>query len=291
MTEREYRQKIISTKELKEFKKINNVQAVSYMLFDYFCIFLTIYLSEKVFSLYGWTWFSVLFYILSVICIASRMNALYVLVHDAVHYVFVSNRTWNEFFRLFISWSLFRDVGFIKREQHFAHHAYLGNPEKDPDFIQSNYFVSRFTRTFPKFIWFFVSILIGIKGIQSILYDFVLLYKNIPAFFRSFYTKKNNLLPRFLFVVLGLSMVFYFGFLFQFFLYWLVPLYTYLVFIVWIRLLGEHFNTPKKENEMDEKFFGGHRTVLSNFFGEIFIVAHNMNYHLEHHLFSDCSLL
>jgi fatty acid desaturase len=64
------------------------------------------------------------------------------------------------------------------------------------------------------------------------------------------------------------------------FLYWLVPLFTCLVFIFRIRSIAEH-----SALEGERTAYAGTRTTLPSFLERIFLAPKNVNYHLEHHLF------
>ncbi|HEV2170452.1 MAG TPA: fatty acid desaturase, partial [Candidatus Binatus sp.] len=65
-----------------------------------------------------------------------------------------------------------------------------------------------------------------------------------------------------------------------FLLFWIVPMFTWLVLIMRIRSIAEHHAIDKPENEYPKT-----RTVRATLFERIFIAPKNVNYHIEHHFF------
>ena len=67
-----------------------------------------------------------------------------------------------------------------------------------------------------------------------------------------------------------------------FFLLWWLPSFTYYSLIIRIRNISEHAVTPGNNH------FDNTRTTKSTFLTRFLMVPHNVNYHLEHHLFTRC---
>ncbi|WP_283810642.1 fatty acid desaturase [Bradyrhizobium frederickii] len=65
-----------------------------------------------------------------------------------------------------------------------------------------------------------------------------------------------------------------------FLLYWVVPYMTLFLLFLYIRSVAEHFGSMDYEEEL-----GSTRTVIPYWWERLFFAPHNVNYHLEHHLF------
>lgn len=65
-----------------------------------------------------------------------------------------------------------------------------------------------------------------------------------------------------------------------FLLYWVVPYMTLFFLFLYVRGVAEHFGSMDYEEEL-----GSTRTVIPYFWERWFFAPHNINYHLEHHLF------
>ena len=61
---------------------------------------------------------------------------------------------------------------------------------------------------------------------------------------------------------------------------WIIPFLTLFFMFVYIRGVAEHFGSMDYEEEL-----GSTRTVNPFFWERWFFAPHNINYHLEHHLF------
>ena len=74
------------------------------------------------------------------------------------------------------------------------------------------------------------------------------------------------------------GMATYFGIWDILLLYWIVPLATFLMAILYIRDVGEHFGMPAPGIERS-------RTVLAGWLERLLIAQNGVNFHAEHHLF------
>lgn len=71
----------------------------------------------------------------AIVWIGNRQRALGNLLHDAAHRNLATSRQFNDALaRLFIAPPLFNNLA-IYRESHARHHAWLGDPKADPDYI------------------------------------------------------------------------------------------------------------------------------------------------------------
>jgi fatty acid desaturase len=61
-------------------------------------------------------------------------------------------------------------------------------------------------------------------------------------------------------------------------LYWIVPMATFLMAILYIRDVGEHFGMPSAG-------IANSRTVVAGWLERLLICQNGVNYHAEHHLF------
>lgn len=74
------------------------------------------------------------------------------------------------------------------------------------------------------------------------------------------------------------GMATYFGIWEVLLLYWIVPLATFLMAILYVRDVGEHFGMPAAGIERS-------RTVLAGWLERVLIAQNGVNFHAEHHLF------
>jgi fatty acid desaturase len=63
-------------------------------------------------------------------------------------------------------------------------------------------------------------------------------------------------------------------------LYWVVPYFTWLIFIMRIRSIAEHFAI-----DGESETYGRTRTTYAGVLARVFIAPKNVNYHIEHHFF------
>ena len=88
------------------------------------------------------------------------------------------------------------------------------------------------------------------------------------------------LVARYGFYLAALSIIAYAGALAGFALYWVVPMFTWLVMIMRIRSIAEH-------HAIDEpgSAYPSTRTTHPTWLERIFLAPKNVNYHIEHHFF------
>jgi fatty acid desaturase len=109
-----------------ELRRKNGMHVLLDIAFDWFAILASTYLVWRI----G-------FYIVpaAIIFIGNRQRAMGNLLHDAGHRnLFRSNKT-NDFIAgIFLAPALFNDLK-IYRKLHLLHHSFLGDPQRDPDYI------------------------------------------------------------------------------------------------------------------------------------------------------------
>jgi fatty acid desaturase len=258
-------------KTIKDLSKISDSKAIGYLALDWIIVFLTIYLAVSLNT--------VLVTIISIIIIGSRQHAIGILSHDAVHYRLLTNRKMNEFIgNVFTAFPLFITLpGF--RSMHLRHHAKV-NTSDDPDLVRRQ----------GKSDWIFpmskrklyTMLLLDITGLN--------LYQNIQKIFLPKSDKKLSAdfksLPLSFYLGQLSFYIIIFGFITHFklweiyFLYWIVPYFTWFKFTKRLRAIGEHFAIK------DEGFGELTRTTLVGFFEKHFIAPHNINFHIEHHYYA-----
>jgi fatty acid desaturase len=214
-----------------------------------------------------------LLYLATVAFIGARQHALLILMHDGTHYRLFRNRRINDWVtEILLAWPHLVTMCSY-RENHLAHHNFV-NTDQDPDWLRKK---DSPEWRFPQSAGNLVSILLrdvsGIGGINLIrLASSLKSTARVPskAFIRirlSFY----------LLVVGGLIAA---GYGKDLVLYWVVPYFTWLILIMRVRSIAEHFAI-----DSDAGIYGQTRTTHAGFLARMFIAPKNVNYHIEHHFF------
>ena len=63
-------------------------------------------------------------------------------------------------------------------------------------------------------------------------------------------------------------------------MYWIIPYFTVFLLFLYLRSVAEHFGSMDYEHEL-----GSSRTVYPHLWERAFFAPHNVNYHLDHHLY------
>lgn len=255
---------------LRKLSVLNPVLGLFYLAVDWLLILAIIFLTEH--------FFHPLIYILAVVLIATRQNALLVIGHEGSHYRLLNQRKWNTWItNFFCAYPLFFQME-IYRYHHLAHHQH-NNTELDPD-IRYRKGLSDFQFPMPlkKFIGIFVFEFFGVITIanlkRSLKYNANTEVKTaIAADLRnakymrwSFYAGVAILLS-----LLGGWKIFL--------LYWLVPLAWIFPLIVRLKNISEHCGLSA-ESELQ-----GSRDVTCSWLEGWFIAPHYIRLHLVHHLY------
>jgi len=254
--------RLLTKDEIRNLSKIDSVKFTAAAVLEYGLIAAAVWISE--------TWWNPLVYVLAVIVIGSRINALGGLMHDAAHYRGYANRQLNDFVGELLALPTSASMAGY-RNTHFAHHREL-NSENDPDW-QRNVGLKEFEFPAPprEVLMYFMQYLSGLK-IGAALGGF---HKNketrdIPA---AIARARLVFFAGLIFASIG------FGFWKLLLLYWLVPLLTVFLAIRYLRNVAEHY-AVEHENVLNES-----RTVLAPVWELWLIAPWGLNYHLEHHLF------
>jgi fatty acid desaturase len=254
--------RLLSKEEIRDLSRIDSVKFTFAALLEYGLIAAAVWVSV--------TWWNPVLYVIAVIIIGSRINALGGLMHDAAHYRAYANRQLNDFVGELLALPTSASMAGY-RNTHFAHHREL-NSANDPDW-QRNVGLKEFEFPAPRtsVLMRFAQYLSGLK-IGSALGGF---HKN----------KETRDIPA---AVARARLVFFAGLVLAsialgfwkiLLLYWIVPLLTVFLAIRYLRNVAEHY-AVEHENVLNES-----RTVLAPFWELWLIAPWGLNYHLEHHLF------
>jgi fatty acid desaturase len=211
-------------------------------------------------------------YVFAVAFIGSRQHALLVLMHDGVHYRLLRNRRLNDWTsEVILAWPHLVTARQY-RKNHFGHHRYLNSPQ-DPDLIRRK---GDPAWVFPQAVEDMAKMLFrdatGLNAPAMLkLAAAVAKADEVPGWF---------LAVRYGFYAAALAVIIYLHAFTGFLLYWIVPMFTWLVLIMRLRSIAEHhaIDQPRGEYPLT-------RTTQANLLERIFVAPKNVNYHIEHHFF------
>ena len=254
----------IDSDELKKLSVLQPWSAVAALAVDWAVIAAAIALSSR----FGGVWL----YLLMVAVIAGRMHGLGVLMHEAAHFRFLKNRKMADVVAdLFIAWPIMATVDGY-RQNHLAHHQHT-NTDKDPDWTVK---LGKAAYTFPQEVWVVTLNVLGYLVAVNSLRD---LAHILPRVARAKQSDRYRL-ARFGYYFGAATLITLLGIWKGFLLYWIVPYVTLFFLFVYVRGVAEHFGSMDYDEEL-----GSTRTVIPYFWERCFFAPHNINHHLEHHLF------
>ena len=221
---------------------------------------------------------NVLTFLLSVIVIGSRQFALAVLAHDGAHNLLFSNEKINDFVsQWFCAFPLFSDNR-PYRPYHLAHHRFTES-ENDPDLSLS----APFPITKASFRRKVIRDLTGQTGFRRYSIALKSIFSSEADNFAGRIKKISDKIGGFFISNLVIfSLITIFSHWSIYFLLWWIPAFTYYSLIVRIRNIAEHSVTPGETN------LNNTRTTKASFLTKYLLVPHHVNFHLEHHLFTNC---
>jgi len=214
-----------------------------------------------------------LLYAATVIFIGARQHALLILMHDGTHYRLFRNRRINDWVtELLLAWPHLVAMRSY-RQNHLAHHNYV-NTEQDPDWLRKQDNPEwQFPQSAKSLLGISVRDLSGIGGIKLIR-----LARSIASAERA--PGKGFARLRLAFYLTALVAIVGAGGGKALLLYWLVPYFTWLIFIMRLRSIAEHFAIEAAPGS-----YGHTRTTRAGLLARVFIAPKNVNYHIEHHFF------
>jgi len=221
---------------------------------------------------------NVLTFLLSVIVIGSRQFALAVLAHDGAHNLLFSNEKINDFVsQWFCAFPLFSDNR-PYRPYHLAHHRFTES-ENDPDLSLS----APFPITKASFRRKVIRDLTGQTGFRRYSIALKSIFSSEADNFAGRIKKISDKIGGFFISNLVIfSLITIFSHWSIYFLLWWIPAFTYYSLIVRIRNIAEHSVTPGDTN------LNNTRTTKASLLTRYLLVPHHVNFHLEHHLFTNC---
>lgn len=254
----------IDSHDLKKLSVLQPGAVVAALALDWAVIAAAIALS----SYFGEVWL----YLLAIAVIAGRMHGLGVLTHEAAHFRFLKNRKMADAIAdLLMAWPVMATIeGY--RQNHLAHHQHT-NTERDPDWA-AKFGTTAFT--FPQRAWVMSLNILGYLIAVNSLRD---LAHILPRVARIKQTARYRLL-RLGYYLGAASLITVLGIWKGFLLYWIVPYMTLFLLFLYVRSVAEHFGSMDYEEEL-----GSTRTVVPYWWERCFFAPHNVNYHIEHHLF------
>jgi len=217
-------------------------------------------------------------FLLSVIVIGSRQFALAVLAHDGAHNLLFSNEKINDFVSQWLcAFPLFSDNR-PYRPYHLAHHRFTES-ENDPDLSLS----APFPITKASFRRKVIRDLTGQTGFRRYSIALKSIFSSEADDFKGKIIKISDKISGFFISNLVIfSLISIFSHWSIYFLLWWIPAFTYYSLIVRIRNIAEHSVTPGDTN------LNNTRTTKASLLTRYLLVPHHVNFHLEHHLFTNC---
>lgn len=222
-----------------------------------------------------------------VLLIASRQHALAILMHDAAHGRIHPDRAWNDRIGEWLfAWPLLTSLG-VYRRTHLAHHKHLQTP-LDADWrIWRDHAYYWFPKSRAELLGEILRFSLGLRTPQ--LFRFLRDYANRdarPAALRGRGTPassggRTRRYARglaYAALVLGLVLS---GAWWPVLLYWVVPLLTALMGILYIRAIAEHFISEQG----GPSSLACSRSMIYSLAERILVAPLHVGYHLEHHLY------
>ena len=221
---------------------------------------------------------NVLTFLLAVVVIGSRQFALAVLAHEGAHNLLFSNEKMNDFAsQWFCAFPIFSDNR-PYRPYHLTHHRFTES-ENDPDISLS----APFPITKASFRRKVIRDLTGQTGFKRYSIALKSIFSSEADNFKGKIKKISDKISGFLITNLVIfSLITILSHWSIYFLLWWIPAFTYYSLIVRIRNIAEHSVTPGETN------LNNTRTTKASFLTRYLLVPHHVNFHLEHHLFTNC---
>ena len=210
-----------------------------------------------------------LLYVAAVIWIGARQNGLAVMMHEAVHFRLLPNRKWNDWVgEILLAWPILVTVHSF-RQTHFAHHRHVNKPE-DPDWQRKQEELFEYPKSGWDMIFITLKYWLGYYAIKQL--AAVNQGVEIP-------TRLKLLRLSFYLAVVIASIVF--GFWLGLLIYWMVPLFTYFLWIIYVRGVAEHFGGIEHHDDLLRMT----RHIEANWFERLLIAPNYIHVHIGHHLY------
>ncbi|MES3038586.1 MAG: fatty acid desaturase family protein [Bdellovibrionota bacterium] len=259
------------SRDVKKLSVLKPYKTYFAVAFDWAVIFVAI-LTSMYFSSVG-------VYIFSAFIIGARQHSLLIIMHEAAHKRISNNLFLNDFIGdFFAAIPVFMGVAGY-RAHHMQHHFNL-NTEKDPDWARKSQLNDwQFPMSQKEFAVMITKYLF-LGGSIKEWGNLVLIFSGLSSITEERTIK--SLKPLFIRIVFygGITgLVCHFGHWSYLLLYWLAPYLFVMLLFQRIRSIAEHFGTSR-DHELSDS-----RNVITSGFEAFFLGPHNVNYHLDHHIF------
>ena len=252
--------------ELREKKDFINIFALAFMWMQVVFAFVLFIFFPNPFTFF-----------ISMLVIAAKQFQMVVFMHDGAHGLIFKNRKLNDLASQWLCAFPVMSDTLPYRKVHSQHHKYT-DTEKDPDLGLTNAFPTSWQSLARKFL----RDLTGIAGIRRYSAVLISAWGKENMFFKSLkrilFKLKGFLLTNSLLFAVLLS--FDQGWLYL--LLWWLPMLTFFSLFYRIRSITEHSGLKGDDD------FSFTRTTLVPWYLRYFLAPLNVNYHIEHHLFTFC---
>jgi fatty acid desaturase len=251
---------------LRKRKSWINILAIALMWFQVFAAMALFIFSPGVIT-----------FLLSALIVASKQFQMVIFMHDGAHGLIFKNRKLNDFVsQWFCAYPVLTDT-YSYRNIHLQHHKYT-ETENDPDLGLTKAFPTTKRSLMRKVI----RDMTGVAGLRRYKNIFVSIWGRDLTFkdhIKRFFKKtKGFLITNFL--IFGILIISENGWLYL--ILWWVPLLTFFSLFYRIRSITEHSGV------LGDDDFNNTRTTIVPWFLKYFLSPLNVNYHVEHHLFTFC---
>ena len=216
-------------------------------------------------------------FFISAIIIAAKQFQMVVFMHDGAHGLIFKNRKLNDLASQWLcAYPVMTDT-IPYRKVHSQHHKFT-DTEKDPALSLTAAFPTSWKSLARKFI----RDLTGVAGFRRYSAALLSAWGNEDSIFKSFSRFVSKLRGFFLtnLAIFGILFIFGYGWLYLFL--WWVPMLTFFSLFYRIRSITEHSGLKGSDD------FTFTRTTLVPWYLRYFLAPLNVNYHIEHHLFTFC---
>jgi fatty acid desaturase len=260
--------------ELREILALDDRRAIATLVVNWGLVFAS-------FALVGWS-ANPLTILLALFVIGGRQLGCAIVMHEAAHRTFLSNRKWNDWVGNWLAaYPIWSDV-LPYRSYHLVHHAKTGT-EADPDLSLTRPFpISR--ESFWRKVWRDLSGQTGWKQIKLTFKRDVGIGNRPNQRTQGLKTGEkpdvgwHKLVPVVVSngVILGILALFGRP---ELYLLWPIALLTTYRLVIRIRSIAEHAMCGPAENALQNT-----RTTKASWWERLFLAPNFVNYHLEHHL-------
>ncbi len=255
----------LTKQQLHALSQVNPLISMYHILVEWSAVVLAVILCQH--------FWNPLLYAATVAFIGARQHALLILMHDGAHYRLFRNRRLNDgVSELLLAWPHLVAMRSY-RQHHLAHHNYV-NTAKDPDWLRKHDNPEwHFPQSAKSLLRIFLRDLSGLGVINQIR-----LASSLSSAERA--PSKALKRVRLAFYLTAVTTIVCVGGGSVVLLYWVAPFVTWLILIMRIRSIAEHFAI-----EGESTAYGQTRTTHVGLLARLFVAPKNVNYHIEHHFF------